>query len=128
MKRFLPLLAAVLLPAAAETLVPPGSGDLSLTIYNKDLAFVHERRQAEVGKGRQKLVYEGVAHSVLSESVIPLFQGLPVRLASTVRTISTIWFRCLRCSVTASEKRSPFSLTAGIPAGFKAHFWLTSLR
>ncbi len=82
MKRFLPLLAAVLLPAAAETLVPPGSGDLSLTIYNKDLAFVHERRQAEVGKGRQKLVYEGVAHSMLSESVIPLFQGLPVRLYS----------------------------------------------
>ncbi|WP_456391645.1 DUF4139 domain-containing protein [Nitratifractor sp.] len=76
------LAAATLLPAAVNTVIRQKSGDLSLTIYNRGLAFVHERRQAEVGKGRQKLVYEGVAHSVLSESVIPSFEGMAVRLYS----------------------------------------------
>ena len=83
MKRWIPLLlAAALLPAAADTTVPQKASDLSLTIYNDNLAFVHDRREANVSKGRQKLIYEGVAHSVITPSVIPTFSGLPVRLYS----------------------------------------------
>ncbi|MEA3497480.1 MAG: hypothetical protein U9R16_00340 [Campylobacterota bacterium] len=50
------------------------SDNLSLTIYNNNLAMINEKRTFDIKKdGLQKLVYEGIASSVISESIIPYF-------------------------------------------------------
>ncbi|WP_457605597.1 DUF4139 domain-containing protein [Nitratifractor sp.] len=66
----------------AQTVVPPQPSELSLTVYNDNRAFVHETRKVQVEKGKQTLVYEGVASSVISASVIPTFSGVDTRLYS----------------------------------------------
>jgi hypothetical protein len=68
--------------AAADTVVPRTAAETSITIYNNNLAFVHERRETEVSKGRQKIIYEGVADSVITPSVIPAFSGMATQLFS----------------------------------------------
>jgi len=77
----LSLLAASTLCFAQST-VPQSRGDLELTIYNDNRIFVHERREAKVNAGKQRLVFEGVAGSVISASVIPTFSGIETRLYS----------------------------------------------
>ena len=76
------LILPALLALAGETLVPQNRSDLELTLYNDDRVFVHDLRELNVSSGRQTLVYEGVASSLLSASVIPTFLGPPVRLYS----------------------------------------------
>jgi len=66
----------------AKVVVPQESSDISITIYNDNRAFVIDRREANVSKGRQKLVYEGVAGSMITPSVIPVFGGVKTRLYS----------------------------------------------
>jgi len=66
----------------ADTIVPQAASDLSITIYNDDRAFVHDTREANVTSGRQRLVYEGVAGSVITASVVPTFNGIDTRLYS----------------------------------------------
>ncbi len=43
--------------------------DSSLVVYNGNLGLVHENRKIELDKGKQALVYEDVASSVITESV-----------------------------------------------------------
>jgi hypothetical protein len=83
MKRsvILPLMAVLVLEGA-ETLVPRDRSELEVTIYNDNRIFVHEIREAEVAAGKQRLVYEGVAGSVISASVVPTFTGIDTRLSS----------------------------------------------
>jgi hypothetical protein len=80
MKTILLLCFPLLLFGSGETLVPQKRSDLSITIYNDDLAFIHDRREANVSRGRQRLIYEGVAGSLVTPSVVPGFSGVPVRL------------------------------------------------
>ena len=77
--KLLPILFTALF---ADAVVPQSASDLSITIYNDNRAFVHDIRQAKVDKGDQRLVYEGVAGSVITASVVPAFTGIPTRLFS----------------------------------------------
>ena len=48
--------------------------DLSLTIYNNNLAMVNETRDINIKNNKkQELIYEGIASSVIFESIIPTF-------------------------------------------------------
>lgn len=66
----------------ANVVVPSSDSDLKITIYNNNKAFVNERRSVEVKEGEQKLVYEGVPSSVITESVVPTFTGVASKLYS----------------------------------------------
>jgi hypothetical protein len=66
----------------ANTVVPQTASDLSITIYNDNRAFIHDTREANITAGRQKLIYEGVANSVITASVVPTFSGVDTRLYS----------------------------------------------
>lgn len=66
----------------AKVVVPQKSSDISITIYNDNRAFVIDKREANVSKGKQKLVYEGVAGSMITSSVIPVFSGIKTTLYS----------------------------------------------
>ncbi|WP_456433049.1 hypothetical protein, partial [Nitratifractor sp.] len=67
---------------AQQTLVPPDTADLAITIYNDNRAFVHEIRHVPVKAGKQRLVYPNVPPSVIPASVIPDFSGVGVTLYS----------------------------------------------
>ncbi len=66
----------------ADSTVPPKPEEISITVYNNDLAFIHERRKTTVEKGEQKIIYEGVPSKVITQSVIPSFGGGTVKLYS----------------------------------------------
>jgi hypothetical protein len=66
----------------SNTVVPSDHSDIKITIYNDNRAFVNDVRHVEVQKGEQKLVYEGVPSSVITQSVIPTFSGLQTALYS----------------------------------------------
>jgi len=71
------ILLSVLLASALfsqETTKIQKSENLSLTIYNNNLAMINEERSLNIKKdGTQKLIYEGVPSSVIFESIIPYF-------------------------------------------------------
>ena len=67
---------------AGTTTVPSKGSDLKITIYNGNLAFINDKRETNIEKGHQKLVYEGVPSNVISESVIPTFTGVSTNLYS----------------------------------------------
>jgi len=68
--------------ALANTIVPSTGSDLKITIYNDNRAFINDTRKVDVVKGKQKLVYEGVPSSVVTQSVVPTFSGMNVNLYS----------------------------------------------
>lgn len=74
------LLLATLL--SANTVVPTKGSDLKITIYNSNLAFINDTRSINVYQGKQKLIYEGVPSSVITQSVIPTFSGMKTTLYS----------------------------------------------
>ena len=66
------LLASTLF--SQETTKIQKSENLSLTIYNNNLAMINEERSLNIKKdGTQKLIYEGIHSSVIFESIIPYF-------------------------------------------------------
>jgi len=79
-----PVLLSLVVASAiyADTLVPQTASDLAITIYNDNRAFVHDVREANVTAGKQRLIYEGVAGSVITPSVVPTFSGIDTRLYS----------------------------------------------
>jgi len=79
-KSFMLAAMIILLLHGTESLVPRDPSRLELTIYHDNRIFVHEVREANVTAGKQRLVYEGVAGSVISASVVPSFSGIPTRL------------------------------------------------
>ena len=66
----------------ANTIVPATSSDVKITIYNDNRAFINDTRQVKVEEGKQKLVYECIASSVITQSVVPTFTGVQTRLYS----------------------------------------------
>ena len=68
--------------AGALVTVPPVGSDLKITIYNDNRAFIQDMRKVTVEKGKQKLVYEGVPASVITQSVVPTFEGMRINLYS----------------------------------------------
>lgn len=62
--------------------VPSTGSDLKITIYNNNKAFINDTRKVDVQAGKQKLVYEGVPSSVITESVVPTFSGMKTNLYS----------------------------------------------
>ena len=73
------LLSSVL---TANTAVPSVGSDLKITIYNSNMAFINDTRSVAVQKGKQKLVYEGVPSAVITQSVVPTFEGMMTNLYS----------------------------------------------
>jgi hypothetical protein len=68
--------AATALPVAAQN----GTSDkqLSLTIYNDDLALVEHVRQINVDAGRQRIEFEGVSAQIMSQTVSMGGAGLDI--------------------------------------------------
>ena len=66
----------------ANTLVPSTGSELKITIYNNNKAFINDTREVQVQAGKQKLVYEGVPSSVITQSVVPTFSGMQTNLYS----------------------------------------------
>ena len=66
----------------ANTTVPSTGSDLKITIYNNNKAFINDTREVEVKAGKQKLIYEGVPSSVITQSVVPTFSGMKSNLYS----------------------------------------------
>ena len=66
----------------ANITVPSVGSDLKITIYNNDKAFINDTREVNVQAGKQKLVYEGVPSSVITQSVVPTFLGMKTNLYS----------------------------------------------
>jgi hypothetical protein len=66
----------------ANTTVPTTGSDLKITIYNDNRAFINDKRKVKVTQGKQKLVYEGIPSSVITESVVPTFTGVKTHLYS----------------------------------------------
>ncbi len=60
-------------PALAQNEIPPPSqsaqGDVSITIYNNDLALVQDTRQLDVPSGRTRLEFPDVSAQIRSETV-----------------------------------------------------------
>jgi hypothetical protein len=74
MRRFSWLLAGL----CSAGVFAAGSGDkqLSLTIYNKDLALVEHVRTLQLGAGRQRVEFAGVSAQIVPETVSFLSPGL----------------------------------------------------
>lgn len=70
------------LVSVANVIVPSTGSDLKITIYNNNKAFINESREVELEAGKQKLVYEGVPSSVITQSVVPTFLGMRTNLYS----------------------------------------------
>jgi len=66
----------------SNVVVPSNGSDLKITIYNNNKAFINDTREVSVKAGKQKLVYEGVPSSVITESVVPTFSGMGNKLYS----------------------------------------------
>jgi hypothetical protein len=65
-----------------NVVVPSTGSNLKITIYNNNKAFVNDTREVELREGQQKLVYEGVPSSVITQSVVPTFTGISTKLYS----------------------------------------------
>lgn len=64
------------LPGPAE---PAAASDLSLTIYNSDLALVQDHRRVEVPAGRSRLELKDVSAAIRPETAALTGEGLSVR-------------------------------------------------
>ena len=90
MRRLLPLCALIALPgvavpAAAQqsggAIPPPGQssqGDVSITIYNNDLALVQDRRNLSFGQGRVRQEFPDVSAQIRPETVSLTGEGLSI--------------------------------------------------
>ncbi len=65
-----------------DTLIPPKAATIDITIYNNDLAFIHEKREADIKKGIYKLIYEGIPSKIITQSVVPSFSDKSILLFS----------------------------------------------
>ncbi len=72
MRSWLPLCALLAAPAAAQDIPPPGEsaqGDVSITIYNNDLALIQDRRNLTFGQGRVRQEFPDVSAQIRPETV-----------------------------------------------------------
>jgi hypothetical protein len=103
----------------ADTFIPPKAKDVAITVYNNNLAFVHESRITDVTKGVQKLIYEGIPSKVITQSVIPSFKGCKVTLYSqnyiyNLITLSSLLQKSIDKKVTYYTNGENPSLEEGI--------------
>jgi hypothetical protein len=61
--------------AIADIVVPHNSSALNITIYNNDRAFIRDKRSVQAFKGQHNIIYQGIPHSVITQSVIPQFDN-----------------------------------------------------
>lgn len=72
MRRLLPFCALIAAPAAAQDIPPPGTsaqGEVSVTIYNNDLALVQDRRNLTFGQGRVRQEFPDVSAQIQPQTV-----------------------------------------------------------
>ena len=70
MRRFVLLTAAALgAPAFAQTAQPTGQGNVSVTIYNQNLALVQDTRQMDIPSGRSRQEFPNVSGQISPETV-----------------------------------------------------------
>ena len=84
MRAFILLATALAAPAAAQISaeIPPPSqtaqGDVSVTIYNNNLALVQDTRQLTISPGRNRLEFPDVSAQIRSETVTLTGQGFGI--------------------------------------------------
>ena len=64
--------------AWAQAIEKPSSEDLSISVYNNDLALVRDMRHVELKKGVNDVAFEGVASELKPESVLIIGDGINV--------------------------------------------------
>lgn len=62
----------------AEQIEKPASEDISISIYNNDLALVRDQRRVDLKKGINEVAFEGVATQLKPESVLILGDNINV--------------------------------------------------
>jgi hypothetical protein len=72
------LAASLVLGAASAALAQGPAPDLSLTIYNNDLALVQDVRTLDIGKGRQRVELKDVSASIRPETAALTGEGLGI--------------------------------------------------
>jgi hypothetical protein len=81
MRRLLPLCALIATPAIAQDIPPPGQnsqGEVSVTIYNNDLALVQDRRNLTFGQGRVRQEFPDVSAQIRPETVTLVGDNLSI--------------------------------------------------
>lgn len=83
MRRLLPLcvLVTTASPALAQEIPAPGEsaqGDVSITIYNNDLALVQDRRNLSFGQGRIRQEFPDVSAQIRPQTVTMTGDGLSI--------------------------------------------------
>src|SRR4028118_1437587 len=81
MRRLLPLCALIATPAIAQDIPPPGQnsqGEVSVTIYNNDLALVQDRRNLTFGSGRVRQEFPDVSAQIRPETVTLVGDNLSI--------------------------------------------------
>ncbi|WP_166038433.1 DUF4139 domain-containing protein [Sphingosinicella sp. YJ22] len=83
MRRLLPICAFIAAPALAQdnAIPPPGvsaQGDVSVTIYNNDLALVQDVRQLNIASGRVRQEFPDVSARIQPQTVTMTGDGLEI--------------------------------------------------
>ena len=83
MRYLLPLCVLIAAPALAQdnAIPPPGTsaqGDVSVTIYNNDLALVQDQRQLSFGRGRVRQEFPDVSAQIRPETVTLVGDGIGI--------------------------------------------------
>ncbi len=83
MRRLLPICAFIAAPAAAQdNAIPPPSvsaqGDVSVTIYNNDLALVQDVRRLNIASGRVRQEFPDVSARIQPQTVTMTGDGLEI--------------------------------------------------
>src|ERR1700761_3744338 len=79
MRQYLfPILGVVALSPVAAAAAPPDARNLSVTIYNDDLALVQDTRPIAVKAGRQRIEFQDVSAQIRPETVSLLAPGVSI--------------------------------------------------
>ena len=73
-----PVAAQDIAPSTPATQAPSAQGDVSVTIYNNDLALVQDVRQLELGSGRVRQDFPDVSAAIRPETVTLAVPGATI--------------------------------------------------
>ncbi len=104
---------------ASDLVVPVEGRDLALTVYNQDLALIHDRRSVVLPAGESRLVFAGVSPKMLAETAALTGDGIRVGaqvLDFDVLTPANVLRRAVGTDVTLMRPATPSAGEAPVRA------------
>ncbi len=96
MKKEFILISVFCLNLFGNTVFALKTKDRVVTIYNQNIAFVKEKRNFRIKtNGFHKIIYEGIANSVVADSIIPKFSDKRLRLYTQIFKKNVVDFNSL---------------------------------